>query len=299
MKGTTYSQLQVFHAIVAEGSIRGAARKLEMAAPSVSQALKLFESNLGLTLFNRTTRKIELTEAGRLLHDRTVDAVSTLNFALESVQELANEPQGKLRITMPKFVYNTYLKDLYPAFCQRYPDIELELIISDATLDIVKEGIDMGIRFGNKLEPGMVAKKLTNPLVESLFASPEYIEQFGAPTEIEHLQQHKLIQYRFVTANQYAPLNLMQDGQATQVDFPYALVVNDTDVMVDAALSGLGIGRLVLPAVKPHFESKTLLPVLEDKWPTIQGLYLFFSQNSQKVRRVRVLIDFITEHFQR
>ncbi|MDN3684444.1 LysR family transcriptional regulator [Vibrio sinaloensis] len=110
MKGTTYNQLQVFQAIVQEGSIRGAARKLAMAAPSVSQSLKLLESNVGLTLFNRTTRKIELTEAGRLLHERTLAAMESLNYALESVQELTDEPSGKLRITLPKFVYNTYLK---------------------------------------------------------------------------------------------------------------------------------------------------------------------------------------------
>lgn len=297
MKGTTYSQLQVFQTIVQEGSIRAAARKLEMAAPSVSQSLKLLESNIGLTLFNRTTRKIELTDAGRLLHERTAEAMDSLNYALESVQELTEEPSGKLRITLPKFVYNTYFKRIFAGFCRQYPQIEFEISISDASLDIVKEGIDLGIRFGSILEEGMVAKKLTEPMQEALFASPEYLKHYGTPRSLEDLNQHKLIQYRFITSNKYAQLNLIEDGQQIRVEIPYGLVVNDTDLMVDAAKQGLGIGRLVLPSLKKELESGELLPVLESKWPTYPGLYLYFSHNSQKVKRVRVLIDYLVEHF--
>lgn len=298
MKGTTYNQLQVFQAIVQEGSIRGAARKLAMAAPSVSQSLKLLESNVGLTLFNRTTRKIELTEAGRLLHERTLAAMESLNYALESVQELTDEPSGKLRITLPKFVYNTYLKSRFAEFCRQYPQIELEISISDATLDIISEGIDLGIRFGNILEEGMVARKLTPPMKEALFASPSYLKQYGVPTSLEDLAQHKLIQYRFITSNQYAPLNLIEDGQQTGVEIPYGLVVNDTDLMIDAAKEGLGIGRLVLPSLEHELESGDLVPVLEPMWPTYPSLYLYFSRNSQKVKRVRVLIDYLVANFE-
>ncbi|MEF1184818.1 LysR substrate-binding domain-containing protein [Vibrio sinaloensis] len=298
MKGTTYNQLQVFQAIVQEGSIRGAARKLEMAAPSVSQSLKLLESNVGLTLFNRTTRKIELTDAGRLLHERTLAAMESLNYALESVQELTEEPSGKLCITVPKFVYNTYLKSIFADFCRQYPQIKLEISISDATLDIIKEGIDLGIRFGSIVEEGMVAKKLTEPMKEALFASPQYLEKHGIPRSLQDLSDHKLIQYRFITSNKYAQLNLMEDGQQTRVEIPYGLVVNDTDLMVDAAKEGLGIGRLVLPALKAELKTGELIPVLEDKWPTYPGLYLYFSRNSQRVKRVRVLIDYLMERFE-
>ncbi|UPQ88837.1 LysR family transcriptional regulator [Vibrio sinaloensis] len=297
MKGTTYNQLQVFQAIVLEGSIRGAARKLEMAAPSVSQSLKLLEENIGLTLFNRTTRKIELTDAGRQLHERTQAAMESLTYAVESVQELTEEPSGHLRITVPKFVYNTYLKAIFADFCRQYPQIELELSISDATLDIVKEGIDLGIRFGNILEQGMVAKKLTEPMKEALFASPDYLQKFGTPQSLQDLSRHKLIQYRFITSNKYAQLNLTENGQQVRVEIPYALVVNDTDLMIDAAKEGLGIGRLVAPALNTEFKSGQLLPVLEDKWTTYPGLYLYFTQNSQRVKRVRVFIDYLTERF--
>ncbi|USD67009.1 LysR family transcriptional regulator [Vibrio sp. SCSIO 43136] len=297
MKGTTYNQLQVFQAIVREGSIRGAARKLEMAAPSVSQSLKLLEANIGLTLFHRTTRKIELTEAGRLLHERTMSAMDSLNYALESVQELSDEPSGPLRVTIPRFVYNTYFQKVYADFCRLYPQIQLEVSISDAAIDIAKEGFDLGLRFGSIVDEDMVAKQLTPPMKEALFASPSYIEKNGQPKSLDDLKQHRLIQYRFMTSNKLARLNLVENGQETQVEIPISMIVNDTDLMVDAAKEGLGIGRLVYPALEPHLKDKSLLPILETRWSTYPGIYVYFNRNSQKVKRVRVFIDYLLKHF--
>ncbi|BDY03071.1 LysR substrate-binding domain-containing protein [Ferrimonas sp. YFM] len=295
MKGATFNQLMIFQSIVQEGSIRGAARKLEMAPPSVSQALKQLEGQVGLPLFNRSTRRIELTEAGQLLHERTAGAISTLDYALESVQDLSESPSGKVSITLPRFVFQFFLKPIYAEFCQRYPDIQLEISVSDEAVNILNEGFDMGIRFGDRIEPGMVARQLTAPMREALFASPDYLERHGCPDFPESLQQHKLVQYRFIAANQLAPLLLQHQGQQITVQMPLALVVNDTDAMMDATLKGLGIGRMVTPMVTDYFQQGQLLPVLEQNWTPYPGLYLYFVQNSQKARRVRVLIDFLVE----
>ena len=111
VKGNTFNQLMVFHTIVKEGSITKAGQKLEIASPSVSNSLKALERQLGVPLFTRTTRRIELTEAGRLLHAQTIDSMMDLNFALEGIRDLAQAPSGKVRITMPKFVYQYFLKE--------------------------------------------------------------------------------------------------------------------------------------------------------------------------------------------
>ncbi|WP_036822458.1 LysR substrate-binding domain-containing protein, partial [Photobacterium sanctipauli] len=272
-----------------------AARKLEIAPPSVSQALKNLEEQLGLPLFSRTTRRMELTEAGQLLFERTRFSISELNIALESVSDLSKNPSGKVRITVPRFIYQFLLKPIYAEFCQRYPNIQLEVSVSDATIDIIAAGFDIGIRFGDKVEEGMIARQLTQPMKEALFASPAYIEQFGLPTKPEDLKQHKLVQYRFISSNQLAPLNLDDNGTTLPVDMPLSLVVNDTDLMVDAALKGLGIGRIVEPMVASHFSHNKLIPVLEDYWFPYSGLYVYFHKNSQKAKRVRVLIDFLLE----
>lgn len=295
MNGTTYNQLMMFHTIAQEGSITAAARKLEIAPPSVSQALKMLEEQLGLPLFTRTTRRIELTEAGQLLYERTLSSISELNLAVESVSDLSRVPSGKVRITVPRFVYQSLLKPIYIEFCQRYPSIQLEISVSDKAIDIIRDGFDMGIRFGDRVEEGMIARQLTLPVKEALFASPGYVEQYGLPKTPDDLKQHKLIQYRFISSNQVAPLNLNNQGETITVNMPTALIVNDTDVMIDAAHNGLGIGRIVTPMVEEGFKKGEIVPVLEEYWQPYSGLYVYFHKNTQKAKRVRVLIDFLLE----
>lgn len=295
MKGATFNQLTIFQSIVREGSIRGAARKLEMAPPSVSQALKLLEAEVGLPLFTRSTRRIELTEAGRLLQQRTSGAMTTLDYAVESIRDMNEQPSGRVSITLPRFVFQFFLKPIYADFCQRYPDIQLEISISDKAVNLLEEGYDAGIRFGNRVEPGMVARQLTAPMQEALFASDEYLQRYGQPQTAADLQAHKLVQYRFIASNKLAPLLLQEHGQTITVQMPLALIVNDTDAMVDAAEKGLGIGRIVTPMIQNQLDSGQLKPVLPTYWQPYSGLYVYFVQNSQKALRVRALIDFLVE----
>ncbi|CAM3550567.1 LysR family transcriptional regulator [Parendozoicomonas haliclonae] len=295
MKSATFNQLMIFQAIVQQGTIRGAARKLELTPPTVSQTLKQLEQHLGLPLFHRTTRRIELTEAGQQLYQQITGAVATLDFALESVRGLSERPSGKVSITLPRFAYQFFLKPVFAEFCQRYPDVQLEISVSDEAVNILNKGIDVGIRFGDRVEPGMVARQLTAPMREALFASPDYLTRYGIPDNPEELQQHRLVQYRFMASNQLAPLSLHNDGQTTLVQMPLAMIVNDTDAMLDAAAAGLGIGRMVTPMVEQGFSDGTLVPVLESFWMPMSGLYLYFVQNSQKAARVRVLIDYLVE----
>lgn len=295
MRGATYNQLMIFQTIVKEGSIRAAARKLEIAPPTASQALKALEGNLGLPLFIRTTRRLELTEAGQLLYDNTTSAVSALNSALERVHDLHTEPSGLVRLTVPRFVYQWLLQPVYDEFCRRYPKLQLEISISDGIVNLVNEGLDVGIRFGHKVEEGMVARPLLPPMKDALFASKDYIAKHGLPQKPEDLASHQQIRYRFITSNRLAPLMLTKDGVEFEVEMPTSLIVNDTDLMVDAASKGLGIGRIVEPIVEQALEENRLIPVLPEYWPVIPGLSLYFAQNSQKARRVRVLIDFLME----
>ena len=297
MNGTLYNQLTMFHTIVSEGGISNAARKLEIAPPSVSQALKALETQLGLPVLSRTTRRIELTEAGQLLHQRTAGAMAELALAVESIKDLSQEPTGTVRITTPRFAYQYLLQPVYAEFCRRYPNIQLEISVSDAAVNIISEGFDMGMRFGDRVEQGMVARQLTPPMHEALFVSPDYVKQHGVPASPADLSRHRLIQYRFMTSNQLAPLLLDDNGQTLTVDMPLALVVNDTDLMVDAALSGLGIGRIVDPMVQTLLDSQQLVPVLKAYWQPYPGLYVYFHQHTQKARRVRVLVDFLLEKY--
>ncbi|MTI11804.1 LysR family transcriptional regulator [Sansalvadorimonas verongulae] len=295
MKGTTFNQLTVFQTIVQQGSIRGAARTLKMAPPSVSQSLKHLETALGLPLFTRSTRRIDLTEAGQLLNERISGAMSELQMALETVQALSDKPFGRVSITLPRFAFQYFLKPVYGEFCERYPDVQLEISVTDEAVNLLDKGHDAGIRLGNLVEPGMVARAITAPMKDALFASDEYIAKEGMPTTLSELEQHKMIQYRFIASNQLAPLTLINNGQDVPIQMPTALIVNDTDAVVDAAEKSLGIGRIVEPMVHKQLESGTLKPVLEECWYPYPGLHVYFAQNSQKAKRIRVFIDFLIE----
>lgn len=295
MKGATYNQLSIFSTIVKEGSIRGAARQLEIAAPSVSQSLKLLEAHIGMPLFNRSTRRIELTQAGELLFERIGDHLINLDLALDSLQDLNKAPSGRVRVTLPKFAYDLLLRPIYAEFCDRYPDIELEISIDDKVVNILDEGFDIGIRFGHRVDEGMVARALTSSMKEALFCSAKYIKQYGVINSLDDVSDHRFIQYRFIGSNQIAPLTLNDEGQQRTVKGPTALIVNDTDAMLDGAKKGIGIGRIVMPMVQADIEQGTLVPVLQQYWDEYPGLFVYFMQNTQKALRVRVLIDFLIE----
>lgn len=293
MDKSYFGQLHVFQTIAKEGNISSAARKLGIAVPSVSQSLKTLEQKVGVPLFQRTTRQIQLTEAGAMLLKNTLTSMQTLQQAIEEVQQFGSSPSGMVRITLSRYAYQLILKPIFAEFCQIYPQIQLEISVYDGITNLVDEGFDLGIRFGNTVEEGMVARLLLEPFREGLYASASYIEQNGYPTSPADLTKHKLIGYRFVTANRLYPLTLLENGHELQVEMPIQLTANDIDTMNDAIRYGIGIGRIFEPILNIQPDKHLFIPILEPYWKTHPAVYLYYLKHSQKARRVQVLIDFI------
>jgi DNA-binding transcriptional LysR family regulator len=293
MDSALYGQLTVFHAIAAEDSISGAARRLGLGVPAVSKSLKALEARMGVPLFNRTTRRLEITEAGQLLLTRSNDAMQALGYAVESVQSLGQTPSGVVRITVARFAYLCIIKPLLGRFCQAYPEIRLEISLYDGTVDILDQGFDLGIRFGDRVEEGMVARRLMAPFREGLYVSQDYGRRHGLPRSPDDLPRHQLIGYRFITANRILPLILDKAGEELTVDMPSSIVTNDIEVIADAVRQGLGIGRLFEPVHARLPDREAFVPVLAPFWRTYPAVYLYFPQNSQRAKRIRALIDFL------
>ncbi|MBW7984953.1 LysR family transcriptional regulator [Enterobacillus tribolii] len=293
MNNVIYNQIRIFQSIAREGSISAAARKLEITPPSVSKALKLLEEHIGHPLFVRTTRRIELTDAGQQLLDQTAAAVDSLEKSLENIRNQNQEPSGLVRITLSRFAYLLILKPVMGAFCQRYPGIQLEISVYDGTVNIIDDRFDLGIRFGDILEGSVVARQLMKPFREGLYASSAYLKTFGIPTTPAELQQHKLIGYRFITNNRILPLMLDDEGKPLTVEMPGHLISNDIDVMADGIRNGLGIGRLFEPIHQLQPDKEKLIPVMKNYWKTYPGVYLYYQKNAGKTKRVRTLIDFL------
>ncbi|RMN16826.1 hypothetical protein ALQ63_02368 [Serratia plymuthica] len=295
MNNVIYNQIRIFQSIAREGNISAAARKLEITPPSVSKALKLLEQHIGHPLFVRTTRRIELTEAGQQLLEQTVAAVDSLETSLENIRDQNQEPSGLVRITLSRFAYLLILKPAMAAFCRQYPSIKLEVSVYDGTVNIIDERFDLGIRFGDILEGGVVARQLMKPFREGLYASSAYLEAFGTPTTPAELHQHNLIGYRFITNNRILPLILDHKGEQLTVEMPGQLISNDIEVMADGIRNGLGIGRLFEPIHSLQPDKEKFIPVMENYWKTYPAVYLYYPKNAGKTKRVKTLIDFLIE----
>lgn len=292
MDNATYGQLAVFHAIAREKSISAAARKLGVTVPSVSKSLRLLEQTTGMPLFARTTRKISLTEAGRALLSKTATAMSELDLALEDVVDLGRLPSGLVRLTLSRFAYQLIVRARLAEFYQACPQIQLELSINDGMVNLVEENFDLGIRFGNTLNEGMVAREIYPPFKLGLYASAGYLAAEGLPKTPEALSTHRLVTWRFTTSNRLSPLVLNNGGVSFAVDMPHTMICNDIDAVCDAVLAGVGIGRVFEPLQQNMPDGDKLIPVLKKYWQPFPSVYLYYQQNSQRAKRVQAVIDF-------
>ncbi|OOF41679.1 LysR family transcriptional regulator [Rodentibacter mrazii] len=295
MNSTEYGQLLIFQNIAKEGSISACARTLGISVPAVSKSLQQLEKRLGVPLFQRSTRKIQLTETGIQLLAQTGEAVENLAAAFEKAKKLAQTPTGTVRITVSQVAFSLIIQPIYAEFRRHYPHILLDISINNATVNLIEERFDLGIRFGNSLEDGMVARKLTGDIREGLFISPQYAQQHGTPRTIAELAQHQLIGYRFITANRFHPLTLMVNGQPQLIEMPMSLIINDSEMMIDAIRQGFGVGRIFEPQYERLESKMDLLPILKPHWQTFQPLYLYYPPKSQNAKRVQVLIEFLQE----
>ena len=295
MNSTEYGQLLIFQRIAQEGSIAGCSRALGISVPAVSKALKSLEKRLGVPLFQRSTRRIQLTDTGIQLLEQTQSAVENLATAFENAKAHANTPSGTVRITLSQVAFALILQPVYAEFHARFPEILLDISINNATVNIIEEKFDLGIRFGHALEDGIVARPLTSPIREGLFVSQPYAKQHGIPETLDELKQHSLIGYRFITANRFHSLTLIENGQPHTIEMPMSLICNDSEMVIDAIRQGIGIGRMFEPQYallpdKTHFK-----PILKSHWQTFEPLYLYYQPQAQKAKRVQVVIDFLLE----
>lgn len=296
MNSTTYHQLQIFHAIAQEGSINSAARKLGITSPSVSQALKLLEQTMDMPLFWRSTRRVQLTEAGTRLLQQTEPLMRELDSRLEQFLGEEHEPAGLVKITLSRFAYRLIIQPYLAEFNQRYPHICLDISVYDGTVDLMQAGYDLGIRFGDKIDENMVARQLLPSFQEGLYVSKGYLQQYGEPQR-DNLHQHHLIGYRFITTGQSLPLILEKDGQSESIEMPTPIICNDIDTIADGVRAGLGIGRLFTPIHQQLPDKNDFIPVLTDYWRNYPPVYLYYPQASQKIKRVAAVIDFLRGKF--
>lgn len=294
MNRAPISGLEVFLAIVREGSLRAAARSLGVGAPAVSHQLKALERKIGVDLLVRTTRSIELTDAGRTLLAGAAPAFQEILAAIEGTRAIGKSNSGTLRLTLPRSAYKMLIAPALADFQARYPEVRLDLSINEGLVDIVRDGFHAGFRLGDRLTTDMVAVRLTGPLTPCFSAAPSYLAVHGRPQHPRDLLNHKCVRYRFVTANRLWDWQFVEDGQTKTVDPPTRLVFDSMQSVMQAVRDGHGIGWSLRPVIEDHLKAGTLESLLDPYVTTLPPYYLYYPEQNRRLELLRLFVDFLT-----
>jgi DNA-binding transcriptional LysR family regulator len=293
---TDLGDLNAFVAVARAGGFREAARQSGSSASGLSEAVRRLEGQLGVRLFNRTTRSVAPTEAGARLLERLGPALREVESALDVMNGFRETPAGTLRLNVPVSAARLVLPRIVPPFLATYPDIRLEVITEESFVDVLAAGCDAGIRYEERLEQDMIAVPI-GPRIQrfAVAASPAYLDKHGRPEHPRDLLGHACLRQRF-PSGVMPPWEFERDGEKIRIDPTGPLVVTAggaSDFAVDAAVAGLGIVGLFEEWLRPHFESGILEPVLEPWWERFSGPFLYYPGRRLVPTPLRAFIDFV------
>lgn len=283
----------MFLAVAEHGSLRRAAAVLEVQPPAVTYGLKALEKQVGTALFVRTTRSVQLTDAGRTLLARAKPAVAELREALEDTQNSSGSTKGTVRISLPAVAYDLAIGRQLASFQARFPEIVMELFFDEGFVDIVAKGFHAGIRLGDHIHNDMIAVRLSGPFQEVVFASPAYLAAHGRPKRPEDLLRHNCIRYRYIASGRIAEWRFRTERGATTVDVGGNLVVNSTNALLAAARDGIGLGWLFRPSIEDDLRAGLLESVLDAYAIERQGYFLYYPKAHARVPALRAFVDFM------
>ncbi|WP_291386937.1 MULTISPECIES: LysR family transcriptional regulator [Achromobacter] len=293
---TDLDDLNAFVAVARARGFREAARTAGTSASRLSDTVRRLEAQLGVRLFNCTTRSVALTQAGQELLARLAPALSEIEAALDAVNSFRDKPAGTLRLNVPLSAAKLVLPSIVPDFLAAYPDIRLEVVAEESFVDVLAAGCDAGIRYDDRLEQDMIAVPI-GPRVQRFAAgaSPDYLNRRGRPAHPEDLMQHACLRGRFPSGAMPA-WEFERGGETVRIDASGPLVVQiggAVDLAVDAAIAGAGVMYLFEDWLRPHFASGALEPVLEPWWPQFSGPFLYYSGRRLVPSPLKALIDFV------
>lgn len=285
--------LVTFVVVAQERNFSAAAVRLGVSASAVSQSISKLEGRLRSPLFNRTTRSVSLTEVGQRYLDRVLPAIHELNHAGKELDEVAEQPAGLLRLNVARSGYMIAIQPVLRAFLEAYPEIRVEVRIDTAMSDIVADGFDAGIRFGETVERDMVAVRVGPPITAHIIASPDYLARRGVPLHPEALHDHDCIGYRNWSTGQVERWEFEKEGVKLALAVGERLILNDSAALVQAALDGIGITYMINGYLERMLDEGRLVRILADWSPPLSGLTVYYSDRRRVPPKLRAFIDFI------
>lgn len=285
------NEILVFTKVVQAGSFVGASRELEMPRSTVSRKVAELEEHLGARLLQRTTRKLSLTDAGRTLFRYSARVVAEIEAAELAVARMQETPRGLLRVTAPLNFRN--LGPIVASFLARHPEVQLELVCADRVIDLVEEGFDVAVRAGRLADSTLIARRL-GTLESLVVASPAFLEKHGEPEEPRDLERFDCVV--FGAGPDPSSWRLDRDGASVVVEVKSRLVINDFDLLSDAAVAGLGIATLPLWSCAEALRAGTLRRVLPRWGPPKIPLHALYPSTRHLSPKVRAFLDHLAEN---
>jgi DNA-binding transcriptional LysR family regulator len=292
MSKTSLPELEAIAAVARRGGFRAAARELGVSSSSLSHAVSTLEERIGVRLFNRTTRSVVLSAAGEQFVAQIAPALAAIDSAIEHVGEHRSEPTGTLRLNMALGAARIILNPIVREYLRRYPRMNVEIVTEGALVDVIGQGFDAGVRLVETLPPDMIAVPIIPTMRSIVVGSPAYYQDRPQPLTPNDLMAHQCIRARMASGRIYH-WEFERRGESLTIDVPGTLTLDDSGLMLEAALHGMGLTYLPEQAMTDHLAAKRLIQVLGDWTPPYPGLCLYYPGRRHVPAKLRALIELI------
>ncbi|OUR61561.1 LysR family transcriptional regulator [Colwellia sp. 39_35_sub15_T18] len=269
-------------------SFTQASKKLAISTAQVSRQISALEKRLNIKLLYRTTRKVTLTEEGRVFYQHCRSVLDGLDAAERAITNLQSKPQGKIKLTAPVAYGEQQILPLVNNFIKQYSDVEVSAYLSNRQIDLVEEGYDLAIRLGKLSDSTMMAKKL-GKRTSYVCASPDYLSKHGVPHSLSELNKHSCL------LGTIGYWHFRDSGREKSIRVTGRLRYNSGYSLIDAALKGLGIVQLPDYYVQQHIQSGELVTLLDSYRAPDEGIWALYPQNRHLSPKIRLLVDYLAE----
>jgi LysR family transcriptional regulator, regulator for bpeEF and oprC len=292
--------MRVFTRVVEAGTFTKAAESLSLPKGTVTKQIQHLEGRLRVKLLNRTTRRVTVTPDGAAYYERTIRLLNDLDDIEASMTNAQANPSGRLRVDVGSSVASLVIIPALPTFYQRFPDIQLDLGVSDRPVDLISENVDCVIRGGELLEQSLVARRIGN-LQFITVASPEYLKRHGTPAHPNELDsgKHTTINYFSARTGRHFPHEFVKGNETIELPGRYQVSVNESNAHMAAVLAGLGISQSTVFVAAPHLASGALVQVLPDWTRPALPIHVVYPPNRHLSAKVRAFVDWAAELFAR
>lgn len=269
------NDLDAVLAVARRSSFRGAALDLGMSTTALSSAIAKLEAHLGVRLFNRTTRSVSLTGAGRTFVEQVAPGLEDIRGAMDAARSQQAKPSGMLRINTFAMAAREILAPVVLEYLRRCPDVHVDVVTEGRLVDIVADGFDFGVRMADLVPTDMIAIPLGKPQRHAIVASPAYLKKHGRPRVPPDLLRHRCVRVRLPNGSLFR-WELRKRGQTTVIDVTGPITLDEASLSRIAVLDGVGLGFFMEPDVRDDIETGRLVRVLEDWTPELARLCLYY-----------------------